>query len=220
MNPNNHTPRFGLVLTVARLLLVPALAALASGCAHTMNVNVKPATLAPCAKLPARVALVLNKDFTEYTHTMHMMGDSFVSRLGPPLQDYAKNVTQHVFTEVSVHPTAAEAAGKADAILIPKVTKFDESYGLWAASKHQTVMIMEWNLKDRDNQKDLWLDSIDARGEGKMGNAFTFKSNHLKVLQSLFDDLSAKTQKALLESPEIRQIGSGATRPPDARVLP
>ena len=121
-------------------------------------------------------------------------------------------MTQHVFSEVSVHPTAAEAAGKADAILIPKVTKFDESYGLWAASKHQMVMIMEWTLKDRDNQKDLWLDSIDARAEGKMGNVFSYKSNHLKVLQRLFDDISAKTQKALLESPEIKQLGTGVVR--------
>lgn len=219
MNSNN-TPRFALVLAAARCLVLPALVGLTSGCAHTMRVNVNPATLAPCEKSPARIALVLNKDFTEYTHTMHMMGDSYVSRLGPPLQDYAKNVTQHVFTEVSVHPTAAEAAGKADAILIPKVVKFDESYGLWAASKHQMVMIMEWNLKDRDNQRDLWLDSIDARGEGRMGNLFNYKNNHLKLLQSLFDDLSAKTQKALLESAEIKQFGRGVARQPVPQVLP
>jgi hypothetical protein len=131
------------------------------------------APLPACDKYPARIALVLNKDLIEYKHTMSMMGDSYVSPLGPPLQEYARNVTQHVFSEVSLYPTAAEAAGKADAILIPKVTKFDESYGLWAATKHQVVLIMEWNLKDRDNQKDLWLDSIDAHGEGKMGNLFT-----------------------------------------------
>jgi hypothetical protein len=209
---SNNTARSGLVLAAARLLVLPALLCLTPGCAHTMRVNVKPATLPACDKSPARIALVLNKDFTEYKHTLSSMGDSYVSPLGAPLQEYAKNVTQHVFSEVSVHPTAAEAAGKADAILIPKVTKFDESYGLWAASKHQVVMIMEWNLKDRDNQKDLWLDSIDARGEGKMGNGFTYKGNHLKVMQRLFDDLSAKTQKALVESPEIRQLGIGAPR--------
>jgi hypothetical protein len=209
---SNNTARFGLVLAAARLLVLPALLCVTSGCAHTMQVNVKPTMLPACDKSPARIALVLDRDFTEYKHTMRSMGDSFVSPLGPPLQEYAKNVTQHVFTEVFVHPTAAEAAGKADAILIPKVTKLDESYGLWAASKHQMVMIMEWTLKDRDNQKDLWLDSIDARGEGKMGNGFTYKGNHLKILQHLFDDLSVKTQKALLESPEIRQLGTAVPR--------
>src|ERR1017187_894458 len=209
---SNNTARFGLVLAAARLLVLPALLCLTPGCTHTMRVNVKPAILAACDKSPARIALVLDKDLTEYKFTRHAMGDSFVSSLGPPLQDYAKKVTQHVFTEVSVYPTAAEAAGKADAILIPKVTKFDESYGLWAASKHQMVMIMEWTLRDRDNQKDLWLDSIDARAEGKMGNVFSYKSNHLKVLQRLFDDISAKTQKALLESPEIKQLGTGVVR--------
>jgi hypothetical protein len=209
---SNSTARFGLVQTAAKLLVLSGLLCLTPGCAHTMKVNVKPATLPACDKSPARIALVLDKDFTNYMHTMCMMGDSYVSRLGPPLQEYAKNVTQHVFTEVSVHPTAAEAAGKADAILIPKVTKFDESYGLWAASKHQMVMIMEWNLKDRDNHKDLWLDSIDARGEGKMGNVFSYKGNHLKILQGLFDDLSAKTQKALLESPEIKRLGTDPGR--------
>ena len=209
---SNNTTRFGLVLAAARMLVLPALLCLTPGCAHTMRVNVKPATLAACDKSPARIALVLNRDFTEYKHTMSMMGDTYVSPLGPPLQEYAKNVTQHVFSEVSVHATAAEAAGKADAILIPKVTKVDESYGLWAASKHQVVMIVEWNMKDRDNQKDLWLDSIDARGEGKMGGILNYKSKHLKVMQTLFDDLSAKTQKALLESPEIKQLGTGVVR--------
>ena len=209
---SNNTARFGLVLAAARLLVLPALLCLTPGCAHTMRVNVKPATLAACDKSPTRIALVLNKDLIEYKHTMSMMGDTYVSPLGPPLQEYAKNVTQHVFSEVSVHTTAAEAAGKADAILIPKVTKVDESYGLWAASKHQVVMIVEWNMKDRDNQKDLWLDSIDAHGEGKMGGVFNYKSKHLKVMQTLFDDLSAKTQKALLESPEIKQLGTGASR--------
>jgi hypothetical protein len=31
-------------------------------------------------------------------------------------------------------------------------------------------------------------------------------------MQALFDDLSAKTQKSLLESPEIKQLGTGASR--------
>ena len=209
---SNNTAPLGLIITGARLLVLPALLCLTPGCTHTMRVNVKPATLAACDKSPARIALVLDKDLTEYKYTRHAMGDSYVSPLGPPLQNYAKNVTQHVFTEVSVHPTAAEAVGKADAILIPKVTKFDESYGLWAASKHQVVLIMEWNLKDRDNQKDLWLDSIEARGEGEMGGIFNYKGKHLEVMQKLFDDLSAKTQKALLESPQVRQLGTGPSR--------
>lgn len=214
MKSNNNIARSPLVLTAGRLLALAALVCLGSGCVHTMRVNVKPAALAACEKSPAHVALVLDKDLTGYTHTLKTaMGDSFVSPLGQPLQDYATNVAQHVFTRVSVHPTAAEAAGKADAILIPKVTKFDESWGLWAASKHQVVLIMEWNLKDRNNQRDLWLDSIDARAEGKMGNMFSFKSDHLALMKRLFDDLSAKTQKALLDSSEIRQLGSGASTP-------
>ena len=212
MKSNNEPVRSIWILNVIRLLLLSALLGLTSGCVHSMRVNVKPTMLPACDKSPAHIALVMDKDFTEYKHTMKMMGDSFVSALGPPLQEYAKNVTQHVFAEVTIHPTAADAVGKADAILIPRVTKLDESYGLWAASKHQVVLIMEWNLKDRNNQKDLWLDSIDAHGEGKMGNGFNYKSHHLEVMQKLFDDLSAKTQKALLESPEIQQLRSGVSR--------
>lgn len=207
---SSNTARFGSPITAARLLAFAALLCVTPGCTHTMKVNVKPAALAACDKCPARVALVLDKDLAEYKYTRHAMGDSYVSHLGQPIQDYAKNVTQHVFREVSVHATAAEAAGKADAILIPKVAKFDESYGLWAASKHQVVLVIEWSLKDRDNQKDLWLDSIDARGEGSMGGIFNYQGKHLAVMQNLFDDLSAKTQKALLESPEIRRLGTGA----------
>jgi hypothetical protein len=208
----SNTARLGSIITATRLLVLAALLCVTPGCTHTMKVKVKPTALAACDKSSARVALVLDKDLTEYKYTRHTMGDSFVSPLGQPLQDYARNVTQHVFTEVSVHPTSAEAAGTADAILIPKVAKFDESYGLWAASKHQVVLIVEWSLKDRDNQKDLWLESIDARAEGKMGGIFNYKGKYLKVMQKLFDDLSAKTQKAFLESPEIKRLGTGAPR--------
>ncbi len=223
MNLNSHashTSRSRLAQAASKLPWLPALAAFVSGCAHMMNVNVKPATLAASTKSPARIALVLNKSFTSFTDTRHMMGDTYVSRLGPALEDYAKNVTQNVFGEVSVYPSAAEAAGKADAILTPKVLKFDESYGVWAGSDHQMVMIIKWTMMNRDDQRFLWLDSIEARGEGKMGNLFTYKKNHLKVLQRLFNDLGAKTQKALLEIPEVKPLSSGGGQQPAQRVMP
>src|SRR5579872_5881267 len=111
MKSKINTSSFGPVLAGARLLALPALLCLTSGCVHSMRMNVKPTALAASDKYPGRVALVLDKDFTHYTHTMKMMGDSFVSAMGPPLQDYAKSVTEHLFSEVPVYPTAAEAAG-------------------------------------------------------------------------------------------------------------
>ena len=171
-----------------------------------MNVDVKRAALAAIPKSPARIALVLDKSFTEYTHEMNMVGDKYVSPLGPALREYARNVTENRFGQVSVHASPEDAAGKVEAILIPKVAKFDESYGLWAGSPHNVVMIVEWSLKDRDNQRELWLDSIDARAEGKMGNVFSYKRNHRDLMQRLFEDLSIKTQKAFEHSGEINLL--------------
>ena len=46
-----------------------------------------------------------------------------------------------------------------------------------------------------------------AAGEAMANTGtYTYKGNHLKVLQHLFDDLSVKTQEALLESPEISHV--------------
>ena len=209
MKPNKSSIRT-LLFASAHAPVLAAVLCLAAGCTHTMKTSVKPATLPAVAKSPAKIALVLGKDFTEYKHEMHMMGDTFLSPLGAPLQDYASNVTKHCFSEVTAYSTPTEAAGKADAILTPKVTKIDESYGIWAASKHNMVMVMQWTLRDRDNQKELWLESLDARAEAKMGNLFSYKKQHLQLMQSLFDDLSLKTQKAFTESPQLKQLGKPA----------
>ena len=183
----------------------------AAGCTHVMPVTVKSAALLSVPKTPVSIALVLDKDFVQYKHALHMMGDTFSSPLGPALQDYATNVTANQFAQVAVYASSAEAAGKADGILIPKVSKIDESYGLWKNSEHNMVMIIEWTLKDRLNQKDLWLDSIDARGHGHMGNSFTYKKQHLQLMQELFDDLSQKTQKAFEASTEFKKLSKPAT---------
>ncbi len=135
-----------------------------------------------------------------------------VTPLGAALHDYAKNVAESNFRQVSIYASAAEAVGQADAILIPKVSKTDESYGIGFGTKHSMVIVVEWSLKDRDNQKDLWLDTVDGRAEVPEPTVFTRNSSQRKLVQKMFDDLSAKTQKEFAESVEIKKL-AGSTSP-------
>src|SRR5262245_40748234 len=110
----NRARSFRRILRRPGSLLVATIALLAAGCTHVYEVNVPPTELPSLAKNPAHVALVLDPGLTGFDLRYEAMGDTFVFPLGAGLEDYAKNVAQTHFREVTVFPTAQQAAGKGD----------------------------------------------------------------------------------------------------------
>ena len=98
---------------------------LTSACTHIRPQPVKPldAQALAGAKTSASVALVLDAPFTNYTYSYDMSGDKFEFPLGSALVQSATNAAQAACQQVAVCASRQEAAGKADAILIPKVTR-------------------------------------------------------------------------------------------------
>lgn len=181
------------------LISLVAFLGLVAGCVHQRNIPITPTPLASCAKSPAKIALVLDTNFIQFQIQKRLVGDHSVTPIGPALEGYARNVACNVFSTVVVHGTSMEAAGKADAILIPRVVKVDETYGMWSDSKRSLLIEVEWTMKDKDNQRDLWSRSLSGQAEDVMGSPFTTGARNAKVIRATFDDLSNKTQKALLE---------------------
>jgi hypothetical protein len=202
------------------LIILVAFLGLAAGCVHERNIAIAPTQLTSCQKAPVKVALVMGTNFTRRLIQKDLVTDHSVTPIGRALVDYARNVTGSVFSNVVVLDTPDAATGTVDAILIPRVVKVDETYGMWADSKRSLLIEVEWTMKDGNNQGTLWSTSLSGQAEDVMGSAFTTSSRNAKVLRATFDDLSQKTQKALLESarlcnpaPPVNRPQSGALRP-------
>ena len=178
---------------------------LTSACTHIRPQPVKPldAQALAGAKTSASVALVLDAPFTNYTYSYDMSGDKFEFPLGSALVQSATNAAQAACQQVAVCASRQEAAGKADAILIPKVTRVNTKKSAGYA-KRQFLICVEWSLLDRDAGKLLWLDTIAGRGEYE---AAMTKSREQKMIQLGFDDLTLKTVQSLRGSPAMAKLG-------------
>lgn len=190
------------------VVLASALLATA-GCTHTAKIKVVPTQLpAAQAKLPGRAALVLDEEFNSFQYQFKMMGDTFVYPVGPSLNQYARNVVEHAYSRITVVPTAEAAVGHADAILVPKALKADQSHGVWAWDDRRFSLIVEWTLKDGQNRNVLWVKPIEGKATETGGNLFTGKSHERKLFQKLFDHLSLKTYEALTHSSGTQNLSA------------
>lgn len=185
--------------------LVPFLIVLLiGGCPFTARVNVIPTKLSTVEKSPARVALVLTEDFTKYDHRF----DNYDYPIGPALHDYALNLTENRFHEVSVCTNETEAIGKKmDAILIPQVSKMVRGEGVGFGAKRNMIIIVEWTLKDGKGSRVLVKLPVTAEGEVPAPIAFVEPQRMGELVSVLFDDLSKKTQSAFLKSLDINSLG-------------
>ena len=166
---------------------------------------IKPTVLPAGTKLPLHAALVLSEDLANYKHEFHLMGDTWVYRFGPPLEDYARRVAGDSFRQMDEAPSAEKAFAdfSVDLVLIPRAVKADQSQGLLATSKVNFTLVMGWAAKDRAGNT-VWQRTITANASETEGNLFTGKEHQRILMQKLFDDLSIKTHEAFDKAPELR----------------
>ena len=178
------------------------------GCTSVEEINVKPApsaTLAVKEPWPLHVALVLDEGFTNYSYTWSVVGTD-VLPLGPSLAQYARQVCEAAFRTVTVVPNVEAGAGKADCVLIPRVTGANLEVPTTAFSKPEMVIMVEWTMKDRGAQKPLWLTTIEGKTKEAAGNMWTYRKHRRIRNQKLFDDLARNTAAAFAGSLEIKRL--------------
>lgn len=190
-------------------LLSSTLAAslLVGGCTHTRELNVKTPTFTLTtgqAKTPIHAALVLDPDLTAYKPSISLIGgDKLEYPLGASLKEYSEGAARAVFEQVTVYSSSADAAGKADAILIPKVARFNTTLNVGASSKRQLLLRLQWRMMDAKNHAVLWLETVDGIAEQKTGMT---KGRERKMFQAAFDNLSLNTITAFRQSPAIEKL--------------
>lgn len=184
-----------------------------SGCSNVNTVVIKPSPRVASTGTPApvHVALLLDAEFTGYRWRPAPKG--MVYPLGDALRRLAEDVVRSEFRQVTVVPDAAAAVNRADAVLYPRVVKIEQVLPIWAYSERELVIVIEWTLKDRANERVVWLTTVRADATEKAGTAFSMKRHEQALFQRVFDGLAEKSAIAMRESPEIGRLSSTRTDP-------
>jgi hypothetical protein len=190
------------------LLFLGALGLLfaAPGCSSTPNLNYL--TRGPVAgsaqpKRPATVAVVAEPALAAYKHEFKFGGGGRVYELGEPLKQHAINSAKVVFKDAREFPSAAAAAGQADAILVPSVSAVDMSACVGASGMRHMLISIEWLVMDRNNQTPLWLETASGRASHK---AAMMGSRERKLIRDAFDALGSETVTLLRKVPSIENV--------------
>jgi hypothetical protein len=188
------------LLRLTGALSAVAGAMLLAGCTHTTRVRVAPtARIASPAggKIPMHVALMLRGPYTNYTHKISRMGDTWLTPLGPALRQGAVSLCEQTFQQVTVSTNGVVPAG-VDGVLTPDLHR---AACAWSTGrKLMFTLLVEWTLRNPQNDHTLWVATVDGQGTDR----------EKKVFQKLFDDLVANSHAAFHGSPEIKRLAGRA----------
>jgi hypothetical protein len=171
---------------------------LAAGCTHTIKIKVAPTANIqnPSAtKIPLHVALMLDERFCNYSHKFENMGDTWVHPFGPALRQQSTSLCEQTFKQVTVSTNGVVPPG-VDAVLTPEVHRSGYAVGL--GNKFMFTMLVQWELRDRENRNVLWMATVDGQSADKQK----------RVFQKLFNDLNAKSYRAFQDSAEIKRMAA------------
>jgi len=200
MKPNNVF--IFCVIRRPAAMLVAGLGVLAAGCTHTTKIRVAPTAniqTAVATRISLHVGLMLDASFCSYTKEFSTgMGDTWVYRLGPRLQQQSISLCEQTFQRVKVSTNGVAPDG-VDVLLIPEIHRC--GYARSTTDELMFTLPVQWTMKDPGGRHILWMATPDGRARGR----------DKRVFQSLFDDLVNNSYRAFQESPEIRRL-SGKTR--------
>ena len=182
--------------------------------------------------MPLKAALVLDEDFQTTRLNSSMLNSHVIMShrkdagedVGGPLQIYAKETASRIFQTVEIYATTAEAANKADVILVPHIVQSTilQSTGGIMNEKviNRIIFTVEWAARDKENKGIIWLDTVEADVSKVIVNSgfdiFSGTGGMVKALEQLhqeaFNELGGKTARVLLQSPEINKL-SGLVGP-------
>lgn len=180
------------------MMLALSACLLFAGCTHTAKIKV-----APTAKIqnvagttiPLRVALMLDNRFCTFSHKFENMGDTWVYPFGPTLRQQSISLCEQTFQKVTVSTNGVVPAG-VDVVLTPEVHR--SGYALGIGNKFMFTMLVQWDMRDRDNRNTLWMATVAGQSIDK----------RKRVFQTLFDDFNAKSYRAFHDSMEIRRLAA------------
>jgi hypothetical protein len=149
-------------------------------------------------KLKLNAELVLTADFcTSELKRGNWGGYKEKFSIGEKLCPLLESELPSLFASMkkSDHVPAPNATD-ADVVLVPKVGDI----GATAGRKRELVVVVEWTALDRSG-KTLWVQTIQATGQGKAGSAFSHGKNMRLLSDDAVKDALAKSEEAIRSAP-------------------
>lgn len=174
------------------------LLACAVGCVETTKVKIShepSAALSGTSRSPRTAALVITPELREHSCRIRLVGGSRIYPLGEHMVLYAREVAAALFAQVNEFASEADAAGKGDVILIPRMVKSSIS----GPVPMETLLRAEWTIKDRNGQETLWVANAEGTGSVKP-KILGVGTAERKSWQQAYDQLMAGTAEVLNEA--------------------
>jgi len=194
------------------LISIPALALFLAGCSTTITEKTPARTFEnyPAEqKINLNVGLVLTPEYRATKWEFHHGGATVLFPIGENLTTNSEYMAGQLFHSVQVTDAASVPAGSSiNTFLIPQVKSFEGSSGAFAWSKLVRTLVVEWTLKDSQNNV-IWVDTVRADASGHLGTAFSQISNDEKLTGQAIDQLFLKSYQEISAAPEIRKFAAG-----------
>lgn len=180
-----------------------------SGCTvvHNQTVEFVSAPLVEHQYLGS-VALVLEESFSAFEYRRENFEQLIVYPLGGYLRRCAESIAERSFTRIETFTSTGSAvtAEGIDAILRPRVARVDVRGRGFGWEKRHTLVALEWLMRDKSNQKTVWLATIEGTAEGDIGSAFTIHRRDRQAMQEAVDDACRRSAQALGQSVEVARF--------------
>ena len=156
--------------TFVKSVMLIIIAGALTGCA--INVTPRPGRVAFVGttgeqRLPQKIALRLNKDFTNYIYNWKHGDQAINFHFGELLSAYARNIADAHFQSVQIiEGDEGIAASDAGLILTPKVLKIGATSPVMGWSKQEMTLEVEWSLKKAGRDTPIWITTVEGNGKG------------------------------------------------------
>ena len=160
------------------------------------------------SRLNLQAELVLTPEFcaTKYgeNHSAFKVEDAW--EVGSAACTELEPALKGTFSSLKVATTPLPASD-AELVLTPKFVNISATKTVWANSKRELLVVLEWTAKDKSG-KTVWVETIQGTATEKEGNGFSH-TKHAKALSAKsVNDAAAKSAVAMSTSPELRKLSA------------
>ena len=155
-------------------------------------------------KIPINVKLVLDSELCNYVYISKRQGAKRVFELGEALCSDTKNLFSTLFEIIHIVSKKDDyTEGHINAVVIPKVIDTSALVRPGAPPNFEATIVYECTIED-ENGRTIFVRTIK---ENKVLKTFGYDA-HKTVMQETVDELFAKLENELVNSPEIKKFAN------------
>ncbi len=161
----------------------------------------------PAVKLPLKANLVLTPEFcaTKLKKGSALSGkETFaVGEASCPKLEEALGSVFSSLTKFDKVPDSGSAPGQVT--LIPKFIDVGATKTLWAKSKRELVILIEWTVQDATG-KPVWVQTVEGSAHNKAGNVFSAGKHRREIVDYAAEDVAHNSAQKIAAAPELSKL--------------